>query len=313
MTCGIVDLGSNTIRLSIYQCEGGDIRLLLGKKVTAGLAGYVQAGALSEEGIARACEVLQDYRQIAQNLALDRLEVFATASLRNITNTDEARRVLQLRTGLAVQVLSGEEEATLDFIGATHALEMEDGLLVDIGGGSTELVFYRRRRIENALSIPIGSLSMYTRHVCDLLPSKPERHAIVDEVQSELRRLEKRGELPSRRYPRLCGVGGTIRAAGRLRERLFPLPEPRGQELSVAQLREILRVLRRRACARRLLLQAEPERIHTAIPGMLILRAIARRFGSETIAVSCYGVREGYLYNRVLGLGPKEQGATGER
>ena len=209
MVCGIVDLGSNTIRLSIYQCEGNDIRLLVGKKVTAGLAGYVQAGALSQEGIQRACEVLESYRQIAQNLELDRLDVFATASLRNITNTDEAVKILQLRTGLAVEVLSGEEEATLDFIGATHALDMQDGLLVDIGGGSTELVFYRHQKIENALSIPMGSLSMYTRHVSDLLPTKPERRAIVAEVREELGRLEELGELTTQRYPLLCGVGGT--------------------------------------------------------------------------------------------------------
>ena len=90
MICGIVDLGSNTIRLSIYQYEGEHFRLLLNKKTMAGLAGYVQDGALSDGGILVACRVLSSYRALLSNFSVSEMHVFATASLRNISNTGEA-------------------------------------------------------------------------------------------------------------------------------------------------------------------------------------------------------------------------------
>lgn len=84
-TCGIADVGSNTMRLSIYQYDETGFRLLLNKKEMAGLAGYVRSGALSEGGILVACRVLTSFRDLLANLGIEELHVFATASLRNIT------------------------------------------------------------------------------------------------------------------------------------------------------------------------------------------------------------------------------------
>ena len=102
MMCGIVDLGSNTIRLSIYQYEGEHFRLLLNKKTMAGLAGYVQDGALSDGGILVACRVLSSYRALLSNFSVSEMHVFATASLRNISNTGEAVEAIRDVTGVTV-------------------------------------------------------------------------------------------------------------------------------------------------------------------------------------------------------------------
>ena len=109
MIYGIADVGSNTVRLSIYKCEGGEIRLLMNRKVMAGLAGYVRHGALTPEGIEVACQTLQGYRSLMDNLELPDLRVFATASLRNISNTEEAVGAVMAATGLRVDVLTGRE------------------------------------------------------------------------------------------------------------------------------------------------------------------------------------------------------------
>ena len=90
MKCGVVDVGSNTIRLSIYHCEGERIKLLLNKKEMAGLAGYVKDGALSGSGIQAACRVLSGFRALLDNFGIADLYVFGTASLRNIANTEQA-------------------------------------------------------------------------------------------------------------------------------------------------------------------------------------------------------------------------------
>ena len=114
MIYGIADVGSNTVRLSIYKCEGGEIRLLMNRKVMAGLAGYVRHGALTPEGIEVACQTLQGYRSLMDNLELPDLRVFATASLRNIRNTEEAVERIREATGVGVDVISGELMPELD-------------------------------------------------------------------------------------------------------------------------------------------------------------------------------------------------------
>ena len=90
MKYGIIDVGSNTIRLSIYECEDGRIKLLMNKKEMAGLAGYIQDGILSDEGVAAAGRILQEYHALLHNLGISECHVFGTAPLRNIVNTEEA-------------------------------------------------------------------------------------------------------------------------------------------------------------------------------------------------------------------------------
>lgn len=178
MICGIVDLGSNTIRLSVYQCQGEKFHLLTHRKVTAGLADYVEHGALSPQGIQVACQTLNDDRLLMENLGFAPPRVFATASLRNISNTEEAVAQLQAETGLNVEVLSGTEEARLSFLGAAHGNGPASGLLIDLGGGSTELVRYENYLLQNACSLSVGSLSLFSRNVSGLHPDKKERKAI---------------------------------------------------------------------------------------------------------------------------------------
>lgn len=118
---------------------------------------------------------MNSYKNICENFTINHIAVFATASLRNITNTDEAVREITKATGLAIDVVSGKEEATLDFIGATHDLDTShDGLLVDIGGGSTELVSFEKGQILQAVSLPIGSLSLYNK-TCGEITSQGKR------------------------------------------------------------------------------------------------------------------------------------------
>ena len=296
MIYGIADVGSNTVRLSIYKCEGGEIRLLMNRKVMAGLAGYVRHGALTPEGIEVACQTLQGYRSLMDNLELPDLRVFATASLRNISNTEEAVGAVMAATGLRVDVLSGREEAELSFRGAIQNAGLYNGLLVDLGGGSTELVAYRNRTIQSACSLSVGSLSLFSRHVEKLWPDKGERRAIRRAVEEQLDQFAPQ-RAPARH---ICGVGGTVRAACKVANVLFGRPAE-DRSLDRVELKEMLRRLKKPEKAElRLLLKTVPDRIHTIIPGLLALDTIVRAYGAQTITASACGVREGYLLDRVL-------------
>lgn len=296
MIYGIADVGSNTVRLSIYKCEGGEIRLLMNRKVMAGLAGYVRHGALTPEGIEVACQTLQGYRSLMDNLELPDLRVFATASLRNISNTEEAVGAVMAATGLRVDVLSGREEAELSFRGAIQNAGLYTGLLVDLGGGSTELVSYRSRAIQTACSLSVGSLSLFSKYVSKLHPTKEERRAIRRAVEGQLEQFVP--QHPPARH--ICGVGGTVRAACKVANAMFDRPAG-DRSLDRDELKEMLQRLKKPGRDElRLLLKTVPDRIHTIIPGLLALDTIAKAYGAQTITASACGVREGYLLARVL-------------
>ena len=294
MNYAVIDIGSNTMRLSVYSCRGDHISVLFTKKETAGLAGYVTDGAMTEDGADQCITVLKSFQESLLGIRIDGLSVFATASLRNVCNTEDILRTIARRTGIKVEILSGQEEAVLDFIGATHSVGMKNGLLIDIGG-STELTAFSEQTIFCAESISIGSLSLYTNYVEELLPTPAEQKAIRRAVWKKLETVKS---LAGSQFTDICGVGGTIRAVQKMNRHVGG----HSDGFSVKELRALLAKMQKPdKGALRMILKAVPDRIHTLIPGMLILDTAAEYFKSERIQVSAFGVREGFLYARVLG------------
>ena len=299
MKCGIVDVGSNTMRLSIYHWEGRSFKLLMNKKEMAGLAGYIKGGVLSDSGILVACRVLAEYKTLLDNLGVKELHVFGTAPLRNIVNTEEALDAIRAVTGVSVEVLSGTDEAALSFLGATvGGGAPAAGMLADIGGGSTELVAYANSAITSGCSLPMGSLSLFTDYVSGLFPTKEERRAIRARVERELEKARTAGV----RCAHLTGVGGTIRAAAKLCNARSGA-DPANRVIPAAELRGLYKELKRGDQATlRQILRTAPDRVHTILPGLVILSTVVKSYGVETVSVSACGVREGYLLQRVMGV-----------
>lgn len=297
MKCGIVDVGSNTVQLSVYQYEDGSFQLLLNRWETVGLMGYVEKGALNEDGVRSACRVLEQFKALLDALDISALHVFATASLRNISNTDEVVAAIRARTGIAVEILSGETEAECSFRGAMLENSSPSGMMVDIGGGSTELVTYRDGAMVGARSLPMGALSLYKKHVGYLFPDAQEWGAIHARVSDEL----GQAGADAIRCAAVTGVGGTVRAVVKLCNTLAGAEEDRHM-VAAGEVHALITLLSqgdKRALD--LILRAVPERIHTLIPGLMILDAVLLSAQAETLTVSESGVREGYLLSRVMG------------
>ncbi len=294
---GVIDLGSNNVRLSVYKVTDNAMMRMFDKKEMAGLVNFVDStGNLTYRGINRAIWAINEMKTITDNVPLKALYPFATASLRNINNTEAAVDAIRAATGLEVQVISGEEEAHYGFVGATLLLRATHGLLVDIGGGSTELVFFRNNRIDVATSIPVGSLNMWNGYVRALLPTEAELRTIEKVVEWHLDKLR----VPEKVYEPICGVGGTIRAANKLNTSIYDTPAT-NMEFEAHHIGKIIELISDEEKKR--ILQVVPERINTILPGMTILKTVAERYHSETVVVSSYGVREGYLYSRLVEQG----------
>lgn len=293
MQCALIDIGSNSMRLSVYEVEGASFRTLFREKIMAGLAGFVEKKRLGPEGIDRACEGLLQFRDILELLNIDKVSVFATASLRNIENTAEAVSEITSRTGFSVEVISGLDEALYGYTGAMRALDLEGGVFIDIGGASTEIVTFSGVELGEANSLPIGSLRLYSDYVDRILPNKSALMKIEERVTEEL------DAVVGSKNDYIVGVGGTARAALKLTRRLFSHPSD-CMEIDAAELEELWQVLiktDRRAID--LILKTEPERVHTIIPGLAILRAIVQKYSAKKIVISSFGVREGYLCSRI--------------
>ena len=191
MQYAVVDLGSNTIRLSVYDTRpGGTFELLFSEKEMAGLAGCVEDGVLSQAGIHRACQALTHFQRLARLVGLERVHVFATASLRNIRNTEEALAVIRKACGLEVDVVPGDMEAELGYYGALRTLDLRDGAMFDIGGGSTELVEVRQGQILRAQSLPVGSLNLFSRYVRRVWPRREE----IEQLERAVKKSPGAGE-----------------------------------------------------------------------------------------------------------------------
>ena len=258
---------------------------------------------MSAAGIEKVISVLEEFKDVLNNLNIHEMRVFATAALRNVKNSQEAVEEINRRTGLQVQVISGREEAELDFLGAAIESNIKKGLLVDIGGGSTELVAYKDGKIKSAVSIAKGSLNSYNKYVKGILPTKEERKSIKKDFVEKLEGLQAfEGK---NKYKLICGVGGTVRAALKL-DKLFFGKSTAENLLPVSHIGYIIKSMEQTDNREKfiqnmsVLLDVVPDRIRTIMPGMIILYAIAKRFKCEMIMVAQTGVREGFMYNYVL-------------
>lgn len=297
MKCGVIDIGSNSMRLTVYDAEKNTFRILFKEKIMTALASYVEYGALSEEGIESACSGLMEFRERLEVLEIRDIYVFATASLRNITNTEDALNQIYAKTGFAVEVISGYEEAMYGFSGAMCDVAATDGIFTDIGGASTEISIFCEGRIRSAESFPIGSLKLYRECVRNIVPGKGSMKRIGAQIEAQFKDRKFACEAAS--DVQMVCIGGTARAVLKLAAKVFSLPAGQNHisRKQLDRLCEILFKADKAACD--LILKTAPERIHTLIPGMMILQYIAERFGVSRMIVSRYSVREGYLCQKI--------------
>ncbi len=295
MTYAVIDIGTNTVRLCLYRIENGKPRMVLNRRVMALLGSKVEDGSLTSEGIDAVCGALESLIALICDKRVNHTLVFATAALRNVTNTEEVLLAIRERVGLEVQVLSGEEEAILTFKGAAKEQPISEGLIADIGGGSTELVLIKNSQVVQTVSLPIGSLTAFVQFV----KKRPADAETISAIRSHVRSMVQDHFTPEAKATVLYGIGGAARTAMELEKILYP-----GAGGAIQTLETLLaQLLDDEKLAETSILQASPERLDTALPGVAILCEVAALFGCERLGVCRGGVREGYLWQQLEKLG----------
>jgi exopolyphosphatase/guanosine-5'-triphosphate,3'-diphosphate pyrophosphatase len=297
MLYGIVDIGSNTVKLIIYNCIENDVNIMFSKKENLGLLFYIKNGKLTNEGIENLLLILKEMKSDLDYLKIEKFSFFSTASLRNIENSNNVIQIIKDKLNIDIDLLSSEEEGELSFNGSLKTIIKDKGILIDLGGGSVEIVLFENRKIIEKYSIPVGFLKIYNDYVSDIVPDKNECNSIKKRIFQELNKL---GIKNKEKIPFICGVGGSIRAIRKLLLNLKVISKKTNliEVKLLEQLEDELNNDNYKIYCK--ILQVKPSRIHTLIPALLIVDSICTYFGCEELQISRFSVREGYLYKKIL-------------
>ncbi len=296
----IVDIGANSIRMNVYDIdtETGEFSTALSVRSMLGLAAYAKNGALTGDGYGKLFAVLREFLARANSIPCDQFSAFATASLRGLSNSERIVRNIKAGLGIEIDVISGETEAGYDHAAIRYRFpETERGLLIDMGGGSTEFVCFEGDAIREIASLPIGCVMLTKRFTActkkDPFPSDKEMGVIRDYVYRTL------SEHPA--FYGSCDtaflIGGTARAAAKLNhaltggEGIYDGYSFTAQELdnvcerAFSDIRESGKWLRENV----------PDRVLSIVAGLTAYQAIAKELGITRFVISNAGVREGFL------------------
>ncbi len=292
--CAVVDLGSNSVRLVVFEGSGRNPAAIFNEKAVLRLGRGLQAtGRLNHAGVAQALKVMVRYHAIARAMRAEPFEVLATAAVRDAANGAEFVAALQARMpGAAIRVLSGPEEARLSAEGVLCGIPGADGIIADIGGGSLELVRLDPAGVRQAATLRLGVIRLAERADGDL-----ERARAI--AETDLAGLPWLAEGANRD---LYLVGGAWRALARIhmQHAAYPLNIVHQYTLSQEAARALAALILtspRRTLER---LPGAPRRRVDDLPyAAAVLRRLLRQTGARRVVFSAFGIREGWFLQHV--------------
>ncbi len=295
-TSAAIDIGSNTIHIVVARCAPKTLDILadevelvrIGESVTA-------TGAISQKKRDAALTTLRKYKAIAEHYNATPIFVVATQAIRQASNSSDFIDVIYRELGLEVQLIAGTVEATLTFFGATYERSRERHApaqlgVMDLGGGSTELITAKHEAITWRDSVPVGSGWLHDRYLTSDPPTRDELSMAYTFLNTYFQGMQIKHTPPS-----LIVTGGSANSLLALARNAFQLSadEQRLKREDIVRCEGLLQALPSSVIARRFQQPLARARILPA--GALIIRAMMERLQLNEIFVSPHGIREGVL------------------
>lgn len=288
----IIDIGSNSVRLVVYQGPARHPATLFNEKVMAGLGRSLgKTGAIDPASMALASGALTRFAALTREMQVQNVRTVATAAVRDASNGNELIEAAA-KCGLSVELLSGEEEATAAGLGVLSAIPTADGIVGDLGGGSLELVRVENGGVAERVSFPLGVLRLDA--------SRQRSKTALAETVSKM--ISKAGWSAKGEGLPFYLVGGSWRALARLdmHLRAYPLPIVHQYQMTVERIGHLHSTITEMNKAD---LRAIPDlpsgRLNTLAAATALLEILVKQLKSSETIVSAFGLREGLLFQRL--------------
>jgi exopolyphosphatase/guanosine-5'-triphosphate,3'-diphosphate pyrophosphatase len=294
----VIDIGSNSIRLVVYEGIARSPTILFNEKMLAGLGrGIVSTGKLDPEAVKRAIEEFGRFRALSEQAGSEQLYVIATAAAREAENGPDFIRRAEEILGTEIRVLTGREEARYSALGIISGFHQANGIAGDLGGGSLELIDVDGTTIGDGITLPLGGLRLQDQ-------SKGSLAAAQKFTREQLARAKLLSGGEGRTF---YAVGGTWRNLARLHMNAinYPLAVMHHYEMGIETSAPFLRQVARGEVDKIAGIEQVSKSRRALLPhGAIVLLEIIAAMKPSRIAVSALGVREGFLYSL---LSPDEQ------
>lgn len=301
----VMDIGSNSIRMVIYEITPNKSFIPVEDiKETVRLGeGINEKKELKEEKIKLALKTIQLFKKVCLRNDVDEIVAFGTAALRIATNGEGLLKEILRTTGIDVIVFKGEDEAYFSFEGAINTLDIKEGVVIDLGGSSLEIVHFKDRKALERVSLNFGAVTLSEIvNLKDRLNKKDEE-VLREFIREQFKIVQWRDELKG--LP-LIGVGGTVRNIGgvHLYMNNYPLELLHNYKVCVDGVKEVVDYLKDKDYKEKQDVQGlSKARADVFIGAAIAVEEVLTYFNLKELIISGYGIREGVLYERLSECG----------
>ncbi len=294
----IIDLGSNSARLVLVDIlEGGYFSVVDELKETVRLAQDMEDdGFLKATRIAQAIKTFKMFRKLCDANKVDRIYAFATAAVRRAKNQRGFLDEILATTGIKVKVLDVEEEAQLVYQGVINSLEIPRGVIMDIGGGGTQFIYYNRRNLLNCHTMPFGAVTLNDMFK-DIESPEEKCDKIYAYVREQLDQVEWFNDVAA--DAKLIGVGGSFRNLGKISRMLkkYPFEMAHNYPISSEEMRGIYANIKKLSLDKTMRIKGLSSLRADIFPAALAtINAVVDKLGIEETVISGCGLREGAMF-----------------
>lgn len=296
----VIDVGTNSIKFHIGERErDGNWRAVVDRAEMTRLGeGLEQNGFIADAALERTVAAIADMVDEAKRRAVLATAAVGTAGLRIAANRDRVLAVIETRTGVRIDVISGEEEGRLAYVAATSGLGLSKGSLVafDTGGGSTQFTFGHDSSVDERFNVDVGAVRYTERYKLDGVVSAEVMRRTMAAVAADLSRIDGR-PVPAA----LVAMGGAVTNITAVKHGLarYNPAIVQGTVLDRSEIDRQIELYRSRdADGRRTIVGLQPKRAEVILAGACIVRAVMEKLGKQTLTVSDRGLRHGVLAER---------------
>jgi exopolyphosphatase/guanosine-5'-triphosphate,3'-diphosphate pyrophosphatase len=293
----IIDMGSNSIRFVVIQiADNNSYSLLYQQKESIRLGeGLSTTKMLSQAGMERAMTCLKVYQHMMHVMEIQTCRAVATAAVRNAENGEQFLQRIIKETGIDIEIISGEREAYLGYLGVINTIAMKDFVLFDLGGASVEISLVQNSKVAHSVSIPIGAVTLTEKFHLQNTCNAEDLQECAKYIQTKIRDIPwlKDIDLP------LIGIGGTVRNFAKMDQRAtsYPIPKLHNYILPYNRFEELYELVSSKNYTNRKKISGlSSERADIIVAGAAVIDCLLDLTGNHDLTISGCGLREGLFF-----------------